>query len=152
MSAATLRRVGATVSRVPAIVTHRLRHARAIGAQTVESIADAAEDKISLCGGRPCSTAIGRAFKTAAGWRPIHAQLRIAALLGRTNDPEPQPSSSNLNVERSTKPASFAPGSHWFIAGYSVARLTFDNVPRYWSRRSTLCSSASITTSVNLVL
>ena len=34
---------------------------------------------------------------------------------------------------------------------YSVARLTFDNVPRYWSRRSTLCSSASITTSVNLV-
>ena len=44
-----------------------------------------------------------------------------------------------------------APGSHLFIAGYSVARLTFDNVPRYWSRRSTLCSSASITTSVNLV-
>ena len=44
LSAATLRHVGATVSRVPTTVTHRLRRAGAIGAQRVESIADAAED------------------------------------------------------------------------------------------------------------
>jgi uncharacterized protein (DUF2267 family) len=43
VSVTTLGRVGNTVSRVPTIVTHRLRHAGAIGARKVEGIADAAE-------------------------------------------------------------------------------------------------------------
>ena len=67
VSAATLRRVGGTVSRVPAIVTHRLRRAGAIGAQTVEFIADAAEDAADAIEGAAERAREGFDERTRAG-------------------------------------------------------------------------------------